>query len=133
MSEITKNIIDGQATPARVQTEKIVDLLSTFRFRTGREIDLQDGVEKVLVEAGIAFLREHRIRRGPIDFFLSGIGVECKVDGSQSEVWRQLVDYADDEAIAGLILVTSKPSHIAGLANELCGKPLGIVRAWRAL
>lgn len=116
-------------------SRSIIELLGRFRFRVGRELDLQDGVSRVLADAGIAVLREFRLTRGPIDFYATEgrVGIECKVDGSRGEVARQLVDYADDALVDALVLVTSKPSHVAGLGPDLCGKPFGVVKLWRSL
>jgi hypothetical protein len=63
-----------------------------------------------------------------IDFYLPQLklGIECKVDGSKSPVARQLIRYANEEQIAGLILVSRKRSHALS-RDSLGGKPFRFV------
>lgn len=55
------------------------------------------------------------------------IGIEVKVDGSPSDVIRQLYRYADCGLFAHLILITSRATH-ARVPNELRGVPITILR-----
>lgn len=123
------------AFTTREMIAKIAFELGGYRFRVGRELELQDGVELALLQMSDRVSREFRLDRGPIDFYLPDvqIGIECKIDGSHGQVARQLVDYAADSKLLGLILVTSKPSHVKGHGNFICEKPFAIVPAWRAL
>lgn len=107
--------------------ESINQLLSSHRFRFGTEIELQDGIEAVLRDAGVAYSREHRLAGDPIDFLADGgIGIECKIDGGPSAVLAQLVRYSQSPEVAGLLLVTSRHTHRFN-AKEIAGMPFRVL------
>lgn len=103
----------------------IVGLLTSYRLRWGSEATLHESVEEVLLKNEVQFQREVILSsEDRIDFFLprNGIGIECKVDGSKAVVSRQLVRYACSTQVSGLILITSKRSHIVD-RSQLMNKP----------
>lgn len=105
-----------------VPINHVVRLLTSFKLRWGSEATLHDSVEQVLLENEVQFEREVVLSQDDrIDFFLpvNGIGIECKVDGSKAAVTRQLVRYAFNDRVSGLILITSKRSHIVDRAKIL--------------
>lgn len=108
--------------------EELAVLIRSTRLRFGTESDLQDDLEKMLTAAGVVFIRECRLtKRHTIDFWIEGgIGVECKVDGSVSEIAPQLMNYAESPKVETLLLVTSRARH-RFQTNELRGKPFGVV------
>ena len=97
--------------------EALSKLPGTFRD----ESRMHSGVENVLRKAGFAPLHEHAFdSKNRIDFFLpaEGIGIECKVAGSENAVRRQLQRYAHH--CTHLILVTNQiqPVTIRGFMIE---------------
>ena len=104
------------------QIELVRAAIATRRFRFASEEELQAGIAQAFAEDGLAYERE--VCLGPpgrIDFLVDGgIGVEVKVDGSPSEVARQLLRYSYCSQITALILVASK----ASLGREI-GTTLG--------
>jgi hypothetical protein len=103
--------------------DRLVQALASRRFRVQRELALQDAIDAVLVEEGIAFEREHELsKRDRPDFWVAPIAVEVKVDGSFAEVLRQLHRYAQHESVEGILLVTSRAQHTAGLPETLTGR-----------
>lgn len=101
--------------------------LEAFAFRFGNELDLQDDLEKALVQEGYQYIREFRLETGPIDFLVAGgIGIECKVEGGPSAVLGQLMRYAAAPELDGLILVTSRHTHRFSI-RELNKKPFRVV------
>ena len=106
-------------------------VLASYRFRFQNEAELQLGIATALEAAGIAFEREVRFdAANRIDFLLpGGLGIEVKIDGSSTQLVRQLVRYADRPEVSELLLVTSKPtlSPTRGADSaKICGKPLHV-------
>lgn len=91
------------------------------------EAELHERIHRALDELG-PVEREVRLdAHDRIDFLTaSGIGVEVKVDGSLSEVTRQLHRYAQHDRIRALVLATTKAKHIP-VPRELSGKPVCVV------
>jgi hypothetical protein len=89
------------------------------------ERELQDAVAAALPDAG----REVELGAGRIDFLTGdGVGIEVKIAGAPPVVLRQLLGYAEDERVRGLLLVTTMRRH-GWLPMVLRHKPLGIVFA----
>lgn len=107
--------------------ETLAALLARHRIRFGTERQMQDDIEQILEAAGIVAAREHRLLPGPIDFLaFGGIGIECKVAGSNSEVFRQCRGYLGCEECTALLLVTSRGVH-RQLPDVLGGKPTRVL------
>jgi len=105
------------------------ELLRGYRYTAHNEAALQAGVERVLQEQGIGFEREKSLSpRDRIEFYLpeARVGIECKIDGSQIAVMRQLLRYAESDRIEELILLTSRNKH-RSVPETLHGKPVHIV------
>lgn len=95
---------------------------------------MQAAVGEVLRDAGISVLPEFRLgAEDRVDFWCwnLGVAVECKVDGSPTEVLRQLTRYAKHECVKALVLVTSKARLSSLIPGELEGKPVMVVQTWR--
>ena len=113
---------------------QLVETLDRFRFDESSEERLQDGIEAVLRDRGVAFVREARLSdEDRIDFIThDGVGIEVKVDGSAASVLRQLHRYAHLDTVQALVLVTTKRRHQVPAA--LGKKPVRVVytRGWCA-
>lgn len=104
--------------------EEICAALRGVQFHFCDERELQDGIAQRLAASGIAFLREVILSPGDrIDFLVDRIGIEVKVDGSISQVLRQLWRYAQRPEISSLILVTSRAKH-GPTPPAMNGKPV---------
>jgi len=112
--------------------QRLLASLRRRRFNYQNEKRLQDGIEACLLKDRIDFVREHPLgEAGVVDFLVGGfLGVEVKIKGSPSEVARQLLRYAGQEEVKGLVLVTAR-SSLSALPPELLGKPLALVELWR--
>jgi ethanolamine utilization microcompartment shell protein EutL len=106
--------------------DDVAALFRGFRFRFQNERELQDAIESVLTRAGAAHAREVDLGVGDrIDFVVEpGIGIEVKIDGSTSEVTRQVHRYLQAPELAALVVVTSRMRHALQLPREFNGKPL---------
>lgn len=113
--------------------QTVATIVASRRLPFGDEIACQDVIASLLTTAAIAFEREYRLGpRNRIDFYLpaSKVGIEVKVQGSPSDVLRQLERYALSDAIAALMLVTGRRT-LSQLPTALHGKPLVSVATWR--
>ncbi len=105
--------------------EALATLLSGYKFRPGSEGDLQRGVQRVLVDNRVPFIRELPLNVvDRIDFLLTddGIGLELKTKGSPSATLEQLLRYTTHERVRALMLLTTKPT-LEVRADVLGGKP----------
>lgn len=113
--------------------DQLADLVEQHKYRTGTEIEFQNGLAQVLDRNGIRYHREYDLGTdyGRIDFFLAeqGTGIELKVKGSPSSVLRQLHRYARCLEIESLLLVTAR-NRLALVAREIHGKPLQTASVW---
>ena len=108
--------------------EYVADLLMAHRFHFTCEDELQRGIEHVLRECEVPFEREPPLTRTERpDFLVDGaIAVEIKIQGSPTQVLRQLSRYAGIATIEAILLVTTRNSH-RSLPTVLHGKPIQTV------
>jgi hypothetical protein len=106
--------------------DTIARALRSHRFRCDSEADLQEGISRVLTEAGLPHRREHHLGPDRVDFFLAGIALEVKIDGSLSAVTRQLHRYAQHPDVHSVLLVTTRALHDR-MPVAMCGKPVAVI------
>lgn len=102
--------------------------LRRVAFRFTSEAELHEGIATALEAASIPFEREHRF--GPadrVDFFIAGLALEVKIDGSVSAVTRQLHRYAQHPNVRAIVLATTKRRLCAGMPDALAGKPVFVI------
>lgn len=118
--------------------DSLAEFLRGYRFTFGSEDDLQRGVDKVLRDWGALYERERRISgRDRLDFLVaptresassplsSGIAIECKIQGTETSLLRQVHRYLGHEMLTGLVVVTCRLRH--RLPHEISGKPVAVV------
>ena len=105
----------------------LADILSGFSFAITCEEDLQVGVGRALERAGVVAERERKLGRDRVDFFVDGIAVEVKIEGSLSAVTRQLHRYSEHPDVKAVLLVTTKMQHDR-MPETMSGKPVRVVR-----
>ena len=108
--------------------EQISTLLRAHRFTHTCEADLQRGVQQVLEENGIPYVREVFLSSGNRPDFLvdDSIVLELKVKGAPHSVMRQLMRYAKHGKVKTIILVTTKFAH-QGMPDTLDNTPIHVV------
>lgn len=115
----------GIATP-----EAVIAAIQGNAYRFTSERDLQDGI-------GIALFKMYPSREhvlGPTDrpdFFIDGIAIEVKPEGSLSALTRQVHRYAGYDEVRAVVVVTSR-HRLAQLPPEMNGKPVSVVIVERA-
>jgi hypothetical protein len=120
-----------------VTIDAIVLALAATRFDCTDEYRLQAGCADALATFGLIANREVRLSASDrIDLTVGTIGIECKVDGSPSDVARQCLRYLHSPKISGLVLVTGRASVARFLPRVLVvqgvEKPLRVVETWRS-
>ena len=107
--------------------EKVTAAISSRGFQYTCEDELQQAIASVLTDCSIPFDRESRMTKSDRpDFRLGDIALEVKVDGSRSEVMRQLHRYAQIPEVSVVILVTDKNRH-RGMPRTMNGKDVHVI------
>lgn len=101
--------------------------LGQYRYRFDTETDLQMRVEDALKDIGAEYHREFPLDgRNRIDFLVGDVGIEIKVDGSLTEVARQVHRYLGFQTVGSLLLITTRGTH-KKMARSMQGKELDIL------
>lgn len=111
---------------------ELINLLSSYQFPLSTESQTQDSIEKVLIEKGVSYLREHRFSpKDRVDFFIDGVAVEVKINKGQAEaIYRQCKRYCQHDEVKALILVSNRAM---GFPEEIDGKPcyyISLGKSW---
>ena len=112
--------------------DRLSKLLIESQIRYVSERDLQDAIERLLISESIPYEREYNVApHGRIDFYFPAerIGLEVKIKDSATKLIRQLLEYAQDDRIGALLLVTTK-SRLATMPPMMNGKPVRNVFLW---
>jgi len=96
-------------------TDIIERILRSAPLPRAPESRLQDAIARLFTDHDLTFAREVRLTpEDIIDFVVDGsLGLEVKVDGSLSDVTRQLHRYAHTGRLEQLLLVTTRSRHRA--------------------
>jgi len=93
---------------SQAEVEKLALLLGSVRYRYASEAKLHDVIELLLKEAGIVYTREYRIdAQNRADFWINGIVIEVKVDGTAGDALRQVDRYIRLEGVHGVLLAAT--------------------------
>lgn len=107
--------------------DRVARVLHGASLPRSPEVRLQAAIAARLEEHNFTFAREVRLtEEDVIDFLVEGLGLEVKIDGSLSQVTRQLHRYAQSERVAEIFLVTTRSKH-RGMPPTLNGKPVRVL------
>lgn len=110
--------------------QKVIEILSSYRYPLNDEKSLQSAIEKKIVESGIVFNREYRLDSKNIpDFFIDGIAIEVKLKGVAKNIYKQCERYSKFDEVKQIILVTNRSM---GFPKELNGKPCYVIKLGNA-
>ena len=134
-------------TGLELMMSTIINSVLKYQYRITNESQLQEIILAPLEETGYAVVPECRLdSKSRIDFLLKytkfdympspQIGVEIKVKGATTQIIRQIHRYTESKYIQGLILLTTKTTHLAipgSLKNNIVtltmnSKPVRIVK-----
>lgn len=107
--------------------DQLLETIRGYRFRFRDEQELQEGLWLALTQNGYAPDREVVLGSDSrIDFMVGTIGIEVKIDGSETALIRQVHRYMYFAEIQGLVVVTSL-LRLTGLPETINDKPLHAV------
>jgi hypothetical protein len=85
------------------------------------ELEMQDELEKALIDLGIEYEREASLdARDRVDFMIGPVAVELKIKGALMDIYRQIERYAAHDRVKAVVLITPKNMD---LPEAICGKP----------
>lgn len=119
---------------AQLILNSISNHLAGYAYRYSSEVALHESLAKVLKAQGFELIQEHRLdARNRFDFWINGIVIEVKVDGSLSDALRQVNRYINLPEVKGVILAGTPRWAGEPLAQkpEWNGKPFKMVRLAR--
>jgi len=106
---------------ARITLNAIANHLARYSYRYSSEELLHAALSKVLETHGFDFKHEHVLdARNRVDFWINGIVIEVKVDGSMPDALRQVDRYINLPSVQGVILAGTP----RWAAQELVQKPV---------
>ena len=95
----------GDASLLHMRLTALANLLGGVRYRYGSEAQLHEVMASLLTEAGQAFEHEFRLdQHNRADFWLDGLVIEVKVDGSMGDALRQVDRYIGLPQVHGVLL-----------------------------
>lgn len=106
--------------------------LRSVRLDLTDEKILQLEIQNVILKRTIYSLeREVRLsKKDIIDFMVLGLGIEVKIKGSKTEIYRQLQRYAEFEEVKCLWLITNKAVKLPEYINGKNAYILNLGAAW---
>lgn len=107
--------------------QEINDEIQKYRFNLYNEKELQEQLHSVVL-AKLGFSREYKLdKKSIIDFYNkeNKIGIEIKVKGQVTSIFRQCKRYAKKDEIKYIVLITSIAMN---LPKEIEGKRAFILR-----
>ena len=109
--------------------DHITRVLAAKPLPRSPESRLQNAIAEELADHGVTFSPEVCIAPGSVVDFLvdDRIAMEVKVDGSLSDVTRQLHRYAQSDRVEEVLLVTTRARH-AEMPPTLGRKPVRVLR-----
>jgi hypothetical protein len=124
----------GDASPVHMHLSRAARLLGGYLYRYSSEVKLHEAMAEVLDQAGISFEREHILdAKNRADFWLDGLVIEVKVDGTLAEALRQVDRYIHLPQVTGVLLASTQRWAEAPLKDRPTwgGKAFQMVRLGR--
>lgn len=118
---------NNSATVMRLR--QVEGLLTTYAYRYGSEVQLHERMAQVLDAAGIPYEREKPLdAKNRADFWLDGLVIEVKVDGSLDQALAQVGRYIALPDVAGVLLACTRHWAAAPMRNRptFHGKPFAM-------
>lgn len=92
-----------------MRLRQIEGLLAAYAYRYANEVQLHDRLSQVLGEGGITYERERVLDpKNRADFWIDGLVIEVKVDGTLTEALQQVGRYIELPEVVGVLLASTK-------------------------
>lgn len=105
--------------------------MNAYQLPLHNEKLLQSELAQLFSDAGFSYQREQRLSAGNvIDFLFDDVGLEVKIKGSKTAIFRQCKRYCESGKISALVLVTSVA---IGFPEDINGVPVTVInlaKAW---
>jgi len=124
----------GDPSPSHMQLSALSKLFGGVRYRYASEEKLHAVMAGLMLEAGHAFEHEYRVdQHNRVDFWLDGLVIEVKVDGSIGDAMRQVERYIGLPQVRGVLLAGTPSWASTPLLKRPAfrGKPFHMVRLQR--
>ena len=124
----------GDASSLHMRLSALSKLLGGFRYRYASEEKLHAVMGGLMREAGHTFQHEYRLdQHNRVDFWLDGLVIEVKVDGSIGDAMRQVERYIGLPQVQGVLLAGTPSWASTPLLKRPAfhGKPFHMVRLQR--
>ncbi|HGM7877007.1 TPA: hypothetical protein ACKRQV_001276 [Pseudomonas aeruginosa] len=124
----------GDASSTHMHLSRVAHLLGGYLYRYSSEVKLHEAIAEVLDQAGIIFERERILdAKNRADFWVDGLVIEVKVDGTLSEALRQVDRYIHLPQVTGVLLASTQRWAAAPLKDRPAwgGKAFQMVRLGR--
>lgn len=100
---------DRTGSAHHMRLRQVEGILSAYAYRFGSEVQLHERLAQVLGDAGVSYVREKVLdARNRADFWLDGIVIEVKIDGSLPEALAQVGRYINLPDVHGVLLASTK-------------------------
>lgn len=122
------------ASPLHMHLSHLANTLGSYLYRYGSEVQLHEAMAKVLDQAGVTHAREHILDpRNRADFWIDGLVIEVKVDGTLAEALRQVDRYIQLPQVTGVLLASTQRWADKPLVKRPSwgGKPFQMIRLAR--
>jgi len=108
-------------------SKRIISFLKTIRATSFHdEYAIQDLIESGLKSLGMTVVREYKLGRGRVDFFVEGVIVEVKSGKPNSKLLRKQIErYASFDVVREVIVVVER--NVFSLPNVVNDKPVSYV------
>lgn len=126
--------IHPTATPLHMHLSHLANTLGSYLYRYGSEVQLHEAMAKVLDQAGVTHARERILdARNRADFWIDGLVIEVKVDGTLAEALRQVDRYIQLPQVTGVLLASTQRWADKPLVQRPSwgGKPFQMIRLAR--
>lgn len=111
--------------------KELTAVLLRKRFTLATEKDVQAEIDQVLRSTVPNHRREVVLDdKNEIDFMVGSVGIEVKIKGNKSAIFKQLQRYCEFDEITDLIFVTSKTVGIPVTINNKNIYVVNMSKAW---
>lgn len=116
--------------------QEVINLLQHYRFSLQTEKELQTQIYLILKSNStfpFSIEKEYKLsKKSTIDFYFpeGGIGMEIKIKGSSTTIYKQCVKYCECSELRSLILVTNKAMGLPEKINNKSCYLVNLGKAW---
>lgn len=130
----TSVLRSGDPHALQMHLQRLARVVGGYNYRYSSEAGLHETLGKVLTAAHYEFEHERALdKQNRADFWVGGLVIEVKVDGSLGAALQQVSRYIHLPEVTGVLLASTERWADQVLVNRPAweGKPFQMVRLWR--